>query len=95
VEHLTDLPADGTAQLFEDAKQAGRAITAVTGAVRINYAVLGNAEPHLHVHLIPRYPGEPAPTRPPWSDPRPAHRLEQAAANALRDKIASALEPPH
>ena len=37
----------------------GDAILAVTGAVRINYEMLGNIEPALHAHLFPRRNDEP------------------------------------
>ena len=42
-----------------DVIRAGDALLAVTGAVRINYETLANAEPSLHTHVIPRYADEP------------------------------------
>jgi diadenosine tetraphosphate (Ap4A) HIT family hydrolase len=42
-----------------DVIRAGDALLAVTGAVRINYETLANAEPSLHTHIIPRYADEP------------------------------------
>jgi diadenosine tetraphosphate (Ap4A) HIT family hydrolase len=30
----------------------------------MNVQILGNAVPHLHAHLVPRYYGDPAPSRP-------------------------------
>jgi diadenosine tetraphosphate (Ap4A) HIT family hydrolase len=33
----------------------------------MNYQLLGNSVPHLHVHLVPRYLDDPAPGKPlPW-----------------------------
>ena len=32
--------------------------------LKMNYEVLGNALPHLHTHLVPRYLDDPAPGRP-------------------------------
>jgi diadenosine tetraphosphate (Ap4A) HIT family hydrolase len=32
--------------------------------VKLNYQLLGNAVPHLHTHLVPRYADDPAPGRP-------------------------------
>ena len=32
----------------------------------LNYEALGNAEPHLHWHLFPRYKDDPNPTGPTW-----------------------------
>jgi hypothetical protein len=37
----------------------GDVLLEVTGAQRINYEILGNAEPALHAHLFPRYDAEP------------------------------------
>ena len=46
----------------------GDALLELTGAVRINYEILGNLEPALHVHVFPRYTNEPEAlrTRPVW-----------------------------
>ncbi|HSR24239.1 MAG TPA: HIT domain-containing protein, partial [Candidatus Eisenbacteria bacterium] len=30
----------------------------------LNYQILGNAVPHVHVHVVPRYPDDAAPGRP-------------------------------
>ena len=37
----------------------GDALLAVTGAIRINYEILGNTDPALHAHVFPRYADEP------------------------------------
>ncbi len=42
-----------------DVLRIGDALLAVTGAHRINYETLGNSEPALHTHIIPRYANEP------------------------------------
>ena len=35
------------------------AVLAVTGAMRINYEILGNVDPELHAHVFPRFAHEP------------------------------------
>jgi hypothetical protein len=47
----------------------GDTLLASTAALRINYAMLGNLEPALHAHLVPRYASEPEATRTahPWA----------------------------
>ncbi len=57
------------AQILTDATRLGDALLAVTGALRINYAVFGNLEPALHVHVVPRYRDEPQhlKTAHPWA----------------------------
>jgi diadenosine tetraphosphate (Ap4A) HIT family hydrolase len=57
------------AQVMQDAAALGDALLAVTGAVRINYAIFGNLEPALHVHVVPRFADEPEALRTahPWA----------------------------
>jgi len=49
----------------------GDALMEVTGAFRINYAIMGNSEPALHAHIVPRFMAEPDQYRKnqPWSYP--------------------------
>jgi diadenosine tetraphosphate (Ap4A) HIT family hydrolase len=39
--------------------RASRALREVAGAEHVYAAVIGDRVPHLHVHLLPRYPGTP------------------------------------
>jgi len=54
--------------LFHEMAILGDALLEITGAVRINYEILGNLEPALHVHVFPRFETEPETlrTRPVW-----------------------------
>ena len=47
------------ARYAADMFRAGDAVIAVTGAYRINYETLGNVDPSLHTHIIPRFLDEP------------------------------------
>lgn len=77
---------------IKDVQDAGSAIMGSMGASRINYALLGNDEPHVHVHLVPRYPEmEPNPRRSPWNDPRPRTDTDPRSRQGLIDRIAGAL----
>ncbi len=42
-----------------DMYRAGDAVMATTTAYRINYETLGNVDPSLHTHIIPRFADEP------------------------------------
>lgn len=59
VASINDLSEAERVQYSLDVLRAGDALLAVTGAYRINYETLGNAEPALHTHIIPRYAEEP------------------------------------
>lgn len=94
-DHATELfdltPAVRTA-LLEDVCRAAAALQRAFRPIKVNYAVLGNQAPHIHWHLIPRHPGDPAWPRPVWAHahekqvPPPARAREvvQAIREALR-----------
>lgn len=94
-EHYTDLldvPDDVMRLYLSDLRDVRTAIAKVTGAPRINYAVLGNAEPHVHWHVIPRHPtDEPLPSNSPWQDPRPKEGMPPAALRRLASELRSCL----
>lgn len=58
VESINALDAAARAQYSLDVIAAGDAVLASTDAYRINYETLGNAEPALHTHILPRYRDE-------------------------------------
>lgn len=66
---LNALAGAPRAAFLADMAALGDAVLAVTGAVRINYAVFGNLDPALHAHVIPRYHDEPEGLRTaqPWA----------------------------
>ncbi len=79
-------------QLIEDLAGLSRAIVEVCRPAKLNTACLGNLVPHLHWHLVPRYPDDgwwgrafsdrPAAAR------RPLNSQDYAAlAAALRDAL--------
>ncbi|MEZ0092281.1 HIT family protein [Streptacidiphilus sp. EB129] len=60
--HAPGLPdlADAEAQsVGRWCARAARALRQVAGAEHVYAAVIGDSVPHLHVHLLPRYPGTP------------------------------------
>ena len=71
VESINSLPAPARSQFLSDMALVGDALLAVTGACRINYAILGNTDPVLHAHIVPRYADEPLEIlhQLPWSYP--------------------------
>jgi len=92
IEDMAKLGAQDMLLFWQDATKVGEAIKRVTGSPRINYAVLGNAEPHLHIHLVPRFPDkEDAPTRSPWSDSRPPVELDDRRLRDLTQRLEAIL----
>lgn len=97
VPDLNELSLNARVKLMEEVSIVGDALLAVTGAVRINYEILGNLEPALHVHLFPRFNDEPAElrTKPVWFydwDAAPQFDKNDTADQALVDEIRIKLE---
>ena len=87
----TELSEDEATLFFAELLHAGRAIERVFEPVKMNYDILGNSVPHLHVHLVPRYADDP---RPEWPFPFPAEDpppppAEQVLADAERLRAAA------
>jgi len=101
VNHLTDLDWERRAQFLFDLSLLGEAVERAcrdNGLRRINYEVLGNAEPILHGHVHPRYDWEPPDkvTGPVWRYPRelrnaPEHAYSDERHGELRAAITTEL----
>ena len=61
---LHDLSEAEAAAFMRDGRRLSAAVQQATGAVKLNYEVHGNTVPHLHLHVYPRYPGDPFVGRP-------------------------------
>ena len=72
VPSLNDLTRQQRADYLCDMSMVGDALLEVTGAHRINYAIMGNSDQALHSHIVPRYLTEPDEFRlnTPWSYPQ-------------------------
>lgn len=55
---LNDLPLKKRGEFLMDMGLLGEAIEKVCKPKRLNYAILGNQDPFLHAHVIPRYDWE-------------------------------------
>jgi len=56
---LNDLNLEERSRFLLDMTLIGDALKSVTGAVRMNYEMLGNVDPALHCHVFPRFGDEP------------------------------------
>jgi diadenosine tetraphosphate (Ap4A) HIT family hydrolase len=59
--HLSDAES---AAFWADCMHISKALAAALEPSKMNYEIHGNTIPHLHLHLYPRYPGDPYAGRP-------------------------------
>jgi diadenosine tetraphosphate (Ap4A) HIT family hydrolase len=59
VSSINDLDEESRRNFLSDMVLVGDALFKVTGANRINYGIMGNSDPYLHAHIVPRYKDEP------------------------------------
>ncbi len=99
---LNALGAEQRVQFLLDMTRLGDALLRSTNAVRINYAIFGNAEPALHAHVIPRYAEEAEQLRTahPWAydwnaaPPFDAASLAPLAASILKELVRFGVAKP-
>lgn len=92
---LEEVPVGAVSLFMKDIQDAMKALQSATGASRVNVAILGNRESHVHAHLIPRYPAqEEFPDCSPWNDPREKTLLSDEAVNLLVLRIKACLLDP-
>jgi diadenosine tetraphosphate (Ap4A) HIT family hydrolase len=95
VSDLNALSLEDRLVFLGDMSIIGDALLDVTGAVLINYEILGNADRALHAHIIPRYASEPEETRrkPIWfSDWATAPKFDPERHRELRQKLADSIQ---
>jgi diadenosine tetraphosphate (Ap4A) HIT family hydrolase len=61
--------------LFEEMRAASGAIAAIVNPWKLNYECLGNAEPHVHWHLIPRFESDALRRAPIWVRPESERKV--------------------
>lgn len=85
---VEDIPEEEYFAYCADIRTMMSILRRVTGSERINMSILGNTVPHVHAHLIPRYPDmEAKPGKSPWNDPRDFSELPEDELILLKNKI--------
>jgi diadenosine tetraphosphate (Ap4A) HIT family hydrolase len=86
VASINDLDRLKRAEYLCDMALVGDALLEVTGVYRINYGIMGNSDPFLHAHIVPRYLTETENLRTglPWSYPKGL--MDAATFDPERDK---------
>lgn len=93
-EHATELFQLSTTlrhAFADDLSNAAQAIAEAVEPLKINYEILGNVDPHLHCHLIPRRADEPKPKAPAWLHPDAQAELDSGDAEAIKQRIVARL----
>jgi diadenosine tetraphosphate (Ap4A) HIT family hydrolase len=90
--HATELylmPADAARLLCDEMRLVAEAIAGVVKPWKMNYECLGNSEPHVHWHLLPRYETDEMRHGPVWLRPESERKvpLEEDDRRALIDSI--------
>ncbi len=67
VTELHELDDEYRKEFLYEMSTVARAVFQAFHPEKLNYELLGNAEPHLHWHLFPRYKDDPSPRNPIWS----------------------------
>lgn len=65
---LDDLIEDEYTAFMSDVRTASIALRQALNPDHMNYELLGNSNPHLHWHIVPRYKTDPRWGRPIWED---------------------------
>jgi diadenosine tetraphosphate (Ap4A) HIT family hydrolase len=87
-QHVTELfhlAQQERARLIEEVSLVANTLSEVYQAKKVNYELLGNQLPHIHWHVIPRLPNDPAPLEPVWRVP---HTPVLLTGSSLQDTIA-------
>ena len=64
VEEPFQLPDGEMAAFWRESMAVARALSSLLEPRKMNYEIHGNSIPHLHLHLYPRFPGDPFEGRP-------------------------------
>jgi diadenosine tetraphosphate (Ap4A) HIT family hydrolase len=91
VADFSSLTTDEVAVYWRDIHAVAQMIEQVFAPCHMNYLLMGNLVPHLHVHVVPRYLDDPAPGKPlPWEpnavDPPEFDRQVRLLIEAARDR---------
>ncbi len=84
---LFDLSRDERSHLIEEVSAVAGVLAGEWNAVKINYELLGNQLPHIHWHVIPRLPQDPAPLEPVWRITHEPVRLTPEALTCMVERL--------
>lgn len=74
---LTDLTRKEAAEFFDEVRLCAEVIDELYGPDKINYLILGDVSPHLHIHIVPKYKDGPDWGKVFQISPNPAHYIDK------------------
>ena len=94
VRELHELELSAQRALFEELMEASRAVARAYKPWKLNHASLGNQDPHVHWHIIPRYEDDPDRRSHPWlrADRFDGHRTDDALKGETAARLRAAME---
>ncbi len=88
----TELQVTEASAFWAEVLEVARAIERLYTPCKMNYELLGNGVPHLHVHLVPRYLDDVAPGRPLPSEAWDSGEMNPLPEDELRVQVAALRE---
>jgi diadenosine tetraphosphate (Ap4A) HIT family hydrolase len=94
IQEIHLMPAAEARALFDETVAVGRAVAGTVNPAKLNYECLGNVEPHVHWHVLPRFESDPMRAAPIWLRPETERKvkLEDADRRALIHAIGQQLK---
>jgi len=89
---LYDISDQERREFLEDMSNVARALALAFKPDKMNYELLGNGQPHMHWHLVPRYRSDPLWGRPIWIGGTRRKRLGQEAYADLVNRVRKHLQ---
>lgn len=92
VSELHELDNDFKMEFLKEMSRVAEAVYMAFKPDKLNYEMLGNAEPHLHWHIFPRFKDDPNFARPIWVIDKNIRQsdstiISEAEVHQLKDKL--------
>ena len=84
-----ELPIDVQREHFAEVMRAAKAIHETFAPSKLNYSCYGNAEPHVHWHIVPRYTDDPNRDGDPWQAWRAWREATPASEQSISQQHAA------